>query len=209
MPDHVIQVEDISTYRTRVLVKSVPLEIDNEMLKDLFGKFGNVSRVSYMRKNYNNNKWNHAVTDRRVVWMTLDTTIPTSLFINQTQTFINVRHDNQPQTCNRCGHQDHFRKECKTRFEKWLNVVDIDISEYNWDNGSTLDSDMEDEEGTDIGDEAPDQHIKDHIEEEAKSQKKTQEDKNIENREISADVTPIIEEVSESFEIEKIFDCRE
>ena len=51
-----IQVEDISTFRIRVLVRDVPLEINNNMLKELFQNFGNVSRVSYMRKKYTNNK---------------------------------------------------------------------------------------------------------------------------------------------------------
>ena len=48
--DHVIQVEDISIYRTRVLVRDVPLENNNDMLKDMFQIFGNVSRIIYMRK---------------------------------------------------------------------------------------------------------------------------------------------------------------
>ena len=141
--DHVIQVEDISTFRIRVLVRDVPLEVNNDTLKELLEKFGEVSKISYMRKKYKCNKWNNVATDRRIVWMTLEHPIPSSLYINQTKTYIYVYHDNQPQSCNRCGQDDHFRKDCRVKFRDWTNIVDIDVSGYDLDSESENEDEQE------------------------------------------------------------------
>ena len=55
-PGHVIQVEDLSSYRVRVLFNFVPFELTNECLRKLLEDYGEVGRVDYMRKNFRNDR---------------------------------------------------------------------------------------------------------------------------------------------------------
>ena len=91
-----IQVEDILTYRLRVLVRDVPFEVKNEWLKDLLENYGEVSKIDYMRRRHKHGKYSRVVTGRRIVWMNLRHAIPSSLFINQTKSYIYILHDGQP-----------------------------------------------------------------------------------------------------------------
>ena len=44
-PGTVVQVEDISTYRQRVLVRDVPFEVTNDVLKALMEDYGEVTKI--------------------------------------------------------------------------------------------------------------------------------------------------------------------
>ena len=133
-PGHVIQVEDLSSYRTRVMLDFVPFEISNESLCKLLEDYGGVGRVDFIRKRYRNdvnNKYSKAILRRRVAYIRLNKPIPSSLYLNQTNTYIYVRHERQPITCHRCGQADHKILNCKMRFDQWINKVDIDIDDID------------------------------------------------------------------------------
>ena len=90
-PGHVIQVEDLSSYRVRVLFNFVPFELTNECLRKLLEDYGEVGRFDYMRKsfrNQRNKKFSHAIQRKRVAYIRLHKPIPSSLYLNQTKTYI-------------------------------------------------------------------------------------------------------------------------
>ena len=70
-PGTVIQVEDISTFKQRVLVRDVPFEVTNDVLKALMEDYGEVIEIKYMRKKHKNGKYGTVVTGRRILWMTM------------------------------------------------------------------------------------------------------------------------------------------
>ena len=143
-PGHVIQIEDLSSYRVRVVLDFVPFELTNECLFNLLENYGEVGRVDYIRKTYRNErnkKFSKAIQRRRVAYIRLNKPIPSSLYLNQTNTYIYVRHERQPPTCHKCGKSDHVIANCRIRFEYWVNKVDIDISDI--DEESDTDSDEE------------------------------------------------------------------
>ena len=142
LPGYVIKIEDISTYRLRVLVKDVPFEVTNECLRELLSDYGEVGRIDFLRRKHGKGKYSRVITGRRIVWLYLQHPIPSSLYINQTKTHIYVSHDNQTKTCNRCGQQGHILKDCKTRFENWQNVVDINLSDVHSDSESVHSDDL-------------------------------------------------------------------
>ena len=49
-PCHVIQVEDLSSYRTRVMLDFVPFELTNESLCKLLENYGEVGRIDFRCK---------------------------------------------------------------------------------------------------------------------------------------------------------------
>ena len=143
-PGHVVQVEDLSSYLTRVMLDFVPFELTNESLCKLLENYGEVGRVDFIRKKYrndSNSKYSKAILRRRVAYIRLNKTIPSSLYLNQTNTYIYVRHERQTITCHRCGQADHKILNCKMRFDQWINKVDIDISDIDEES----DSDSEDD----------------------------------------------------------------
>ena len=144
-PGHVIQVEDLSSYRVRVILDFVPFEITNESLTKLLENYGEVGRVDYIRKRYRNNKFSKAIQRRRVAYIRLNKPIPCSLYLNQTNTYVYVRHERQPTTCHQCGKIDHKIATCKIRFDYWVNKVDIDISDIDMDSDTDTDSEEDDD----------------------------------------------------------------
>ena len=122
--NHVIQVDDISSYGTRVEVSRVPFNINNDMLKMMLQSYGDVYKCqNYFRKfgDYSNlNK-----TGDRVVWMKLKKQIPQSLRINKTEMNIYVKYSNQPMTCNRCGSVGHRARFCSLEPKDYKNIIEI------------------------------------------------------------------------------------
>ena len=55
-PGHVIQIEDLSSYRVRVILDFVPFELTNESLFKLLENYGEVGRVDFIRKRYRNDR---------------------------------------------------------------------------------------------------------------------------------------------------------
>ena len=145
------------------------------------------------------------------MWMTLEHPIPSSLYLNQTKTFIYVLHDNQPQTCNKCGHEGHLRRDCKVKFCDWLNIVDIDVSEYEFDTDSEGEGEQEAFECPECDQKCAnqsrlDEHMTTHTEEYS-NEDITQE----ENKSITKSEDASIEKVNENTDsqVSEIFACSE
>ena len=129
-PGIVIEVNDISSYRTRIVVKDIPFELSEDMLKLILGEYGKVEKVNrYYNYRLRNSKYEKVKTDRVIVWMELDCSIPSSFYIKQSQTYVYAMYDNQPKTCLQCGVYGHMARNCNTRGDRRSNI--IDLSEYN------------------------------------------------------------------------------
>ena len=60
------------------------------------------------------------------MWMELNQQIPQSVHIKQLDNYIIVKYGNQPYSCNKCGHQGHNRKNCKTDLKDYKCNIDLD-----------------------------------------------------------------------------------
>ena len=119
-----IRVEDISSTNTRVCVSKVPFEISNDVIKYLFGMYGQVQSCEDYHKRYGVFK-NLKDTGNRIVWIKLNQHIPQALVINQIQNNIHVTYPGQEQSCHKCGITGHLTRACKTLKNDYLNGVDI------------------------------------------------------------------------------------
>ena len=73
-PGVIIEVNDISSYRTRVLMKDVPFELDDMKLRTFLNRYGNVEKI-YNQNNYKlrRSKYKKVRTGKKIVWMDIDT----------------------------------------------------------------------------------------------------------------------------------------
>ena len=123
----VIEVNDISSYRTRVVVRDIPFELSEDTLKLILGQYGKVERINrYYNYRLKNSKYEKIQTDRVIAWMELDSPIPSSFFIKQSQTYVYPIYDNQPKTCMKCGRYGHIVRYCHTRETDRSNLIDLD-----------------------------------------------------------------------------------
>ena len=116
-----VRVEDLSTYRTKVIVRNVPFELTDFMLRDILVDYGEVHRINQCTRQYG--RYKGILNGERWVEMEVKRPIPSSLFIQCTRTYITLYHPKQIKTCRRCGHPDHFAKDCRKGVLKRVNVV--------------------------------------------------------------------------------------
>ena len=120
----VIRFDDISSYGTRIEVSRVPYEVSNDILVQVFSKFGVVLKCqNYFRKIGGYDNLTH--TGERLIWMNLKQQIPQSIYIKQINNFIKVTYENQPYSCNKCGHSDHNARACTIEQHNYKRVVDL------------------------------------------------------------------------------------
>ena len=53
------------------------------------------------------------LSDERIAWMVVEFPIPSSLYIKETETYINFSYLEQSMTCYKCGSGDHMGKNCE------------------------------------------------------------------------------------------------
>ena len=102
----------------------MPFEIDNEILKLMLQRYGEVYKCqNYFRKfgKYKELK----KTGVRIIWMKINEHIPESLKIKQTQINMYVCYQNQLKTCNKCGISGHIARNCRLKPSDFKNVIDI------------------------------------------------------------------------------------
>ena len=123
---NVIQVDDISSYGTRIEISRVPFAIDNNMLKIILQKYGEIYKCqNYYRKFGKYNELDK--TGDRIVWMKPFSHIPQQLeFKNSENIYINVKYENQPMSCNKCGSEGHRQRYCNVRPCDFKNVIDLE-----------------------------------------------------------------------------------
>ena len=155
-----IQVDDISSYGTRVEISRVPFEVTNDMLTIMLQKYGNVYKCQNYYKTFGKYRQLNKSGDR-IVWMKLKEQIPQSLQINQTQMTIYVQYPNQPMSCNKCGHTGHRARYCTRGPNDSKNVIYIKKSDFvNNDDDSVGegDSDSNDDDADNDEDNDDDDH---------------------------------------------------
>ena len=99
--DHEFEIDDLSTYKHRVRVRKVPFEMNDYALKSLMERYGRVENINPSYKRYGS--YERVLSDERIVWMIVDFSIPSSLYITDSQTFMFFSYIEQPQTCHKCG----------------------------------------------------------------------------------------------------------
>ena len=127
----VIQVDDISSYGTKIELSRVPLQVSNDMIRNVLQKYGEVYKVQNYYKKYGKFR-NLRKSGFRIARVKLRNHIPQSLLLKQTQTNINVKYHSQPASCYKCGNSDHKSWQCNTPQENYINKIDLNA------NGSTV-----------------------------------------------------------------------
>ena len=106
------------------------LILENKRILESYGKVDSISTCTT-----DVGMFGELMSMERIVWMTdMTSQIPSSLFVNLTQTYIYFSYPNQQKTCNRCGDTEHDTTECKvfkkTPPQERSNVVNLDPDEY-------------------------------------------------------------------------------
>ena len=131
--EHEIELEDLSTYKNRVRIQKVPMEIEDDTLKCLLERFGTVENISTTYKKFG--EYDRMFSDERVAWMIVEFPIPSSLYIKDTETYIYFSYLEQPKTCHKCGSEFHMVNECTvyrtTKPKDRENAIDLDDVESN------------------------------------------------------------------------------
>ena len=100
-------------------------------LKDLLGKYGQVDKLIMCTTR--EGKFKGVPTGEVIVWMTITSPIPSSLWVVESQTNMFLYYENQPLTCHTCGSVDHKAIECEvwktTLPNERENAVNIDIDQ--------------------------------------------------------------------------------
>ena len=137
----VIQIDDISSYSTRIKISKVPFQVTNKMLSDALTKYGKVEKCINYFCEFGKYK-DFKKTGFRIVWMHLKCQIPQALLINQTQTTIYVQYENQEFTCNKCGNVGHRANICNELSGNYINIINVKVNDGS---SSDKESDSEDE----------------------------------------------------------------
>ena len=124
----VIQVDDISSYGTRIELSKVPFQVSNDMIKNVLQKYGEVYKVQNYYKTFGKYR-NFKRSGFRIARVKLRNHIPQSLLIKQTQTTINVQYQTQPASCYKCGNPGHRSWRCNTQRDNHKNEVDLNLNE--------------------------------------------------------------------------------
>lgn len=123
--DCIIQVDDISSRGTRVMISCVPFSITNDQLSSMFSQYGDVYKCQNHFRIFGKYR-NLSKTGDRVIWMNIRGNIPQSVRINKTDiAAMRVQYQNQPMSCNKCGHSHHRARQCTRESKDFINVIDI------------------------------------------------------------------------------------
>ena len=105
-----IEMDDLSSYKIRVKITRVLFEMPSSSLKSLLSRHGQVDRLIHCTSRTRKHK--NIPIDEAIAFMTIDTPIPSSLWIKETQQYMFFHYNQQPQTCINCGSLDHKAFNC-------------------------------------------------------------------------------------------------
>lgn len=130
-----IEIDDISSYKSRVKIQRFAFEMSMETLTELLARYGEVDKV--IRGKKRGGKYNGTPTDEAIAWMTISTPIPSSLWIREIQNNMFFSYEKQPQTCHKCGSADHKVNQCdcgiNSNPDNRANAVNLQMYEENVD----------------------------------------------------------------------------
>ena len=148
----IIQIQDISSYRTEVKICDVPFPVTKHMLFKILQEYGEVDHMFY--RNKTEVKYFKGISGRVTALMRLNKNIPSALFLKQFDSFMFIQYENQPQTCHGCGDQRHSFYNCQRYPEDEHNPIHIDL-DYIFESGNNMPS-SEASEATDTRSEISD-----------------------------------------------------
>ena len=124
------EVDDLSSYKDRVKITRVPFEMSSDTLESLLGRYGQVDRIIMCTSRERRHK--NVPIDEAIAFMSIDTHIPSTLWIKETQQYMYFQYNKQPQTCLNCGSLDHKAFRCdvfrQTPPEDRSNAISLDLS---------------------------------------------------------------------------------
>ena len=108
-----IELLDISSYKTKVHMKNVPFELPNRALRSILEKHGVVEdiKLSYFPDSADEFISGLLTMERTAIMKSIHTPIPSTYFLNLSQSYIYFSYPNQFRTCTKCGAKDHRGKE--------------------------------------------------------------------------------------------------
>ena len=132
-----ITVIDISKYKIKVSMKNIPFTVRNSVLANILSLHGQVDsiHVCYHSKTEDDDFLTGLPTmERYAIMKSITTPIPSTYFLNLTQSYIYFSYPNQQKTCTKCGDLYHHGGECSiiktTAPSKRANVVNFSYTEF-------------------------------------------------------------------------------
>ena len=132
-----VQLLDISTYKIKVSIKNVPFEVPNTVLWNILQKHGKVESINFCyNQGHEDEDWLEGTLsmERYALMKEITQAIPSTYFLNLTQSYIYFSHPNQERTCHRCGSCYHHGLDCPisktTAPSKRDNVMNLDPDEF-------------------------------------------------------------------------------
>ena len=132
----IIQILDISTYKIKVFMKNVPFNLPNPVLRSILENHGVVESINTCSFPEAANEFLTGLQNmERVATMkTIHTPIPSTYYLNLTQSYIYFSYLNQQKTCTKCGSKTHLGR-CpifqSTVPWKRENVLNLSESQLN------------------------------------------------------------------------------
>ena len=107
-----IEVLDVSTYKTKVFMKNVPFTLPNSVLRNILENHGDVESINtcYFSEAADEFLSGLQTMERVATMKSIHTAIPSTYYLNLTQSYIYFSYLNQPKTCTKCGSKDHLGK---------------------------------------------------------------------------------------------------
>ena len=121
----IVQVDDISSYGTKIEISRVPFLVTNDILKMLLQRYGEVYKCKNHYRMFGKYRQLNKTGDR-IVWMRLHDHIPQTVKIKNTPIRMFVKYENQPMSCNKCGNEGHRIRTCTMKPNEFKNVINIE-----------------------------------------------------------------------------------
>ena len=132
-----IKLIDISSYKIKVSMKNIPFALPNNTLLKILERHGEVDSVKYCHHPTKEGEefLSGLQSMERIAFMkSITTPIPSTYYLNISQSYIYFSHPNQNTTCTKCGNTDHHGGECPvfktTAPWKRDNVMNLTSTEF-------------------------------------------------------------------------------
>ena len=113
-----IRIQDMTTEYKYVNVAGIPFEVPDNVVVDLFSRFGEVKEV---RMNFYNVGLKGLATGTRKIKMIVKRNIPSVLKVGSKT--INIVYEGQTRTCYKCGLDTHMGGSCSTEKDDFVHHI--------------------------------------------------------------------------------------
>ena len=113
-----MRIQDMTTKYKYVNVAGIPYEIPDDVIVNLFSRFGEVKEV---RMNYYNVGLKGIATGTRKIKMVVKKNIPSVIKVGSKT--LNIAYEGQTKTCYKCGLDNHMGGDCHTDVTNFVNAI--------------------------------------------------------------------------------------